>query len=90
MLRRLRSPPLNVFFTGLPTTASRRSLKPSSISLRFEPPDAIAPGKMRRADRGGELQVLADGQMLVERVLLRDVTDVALELRRGLGKATDR
>src|SRR3954470_21502968 len=34
---------------------------------------------MRRADRGGELEVLADGEVLVERVFLRDVTDVALE-----------
>ena len=35
---------------------------------------------MRRTNRGGELQVLADGQMLIERVLLRNVTDVALQL----------
>ena len=35
---------------------------------------------MRRANRGRELQVLADGQVLVERVFLRDVTDVALEV----------
>src|SRR6059058_2873020 len=34
---------------------------------------------MRRANRRGELEVLADGEMLVERVFLRDVTDVALE-----------
>ena len=46
----------------------------------FEPAGAIASRKMRRANRGGELQVLADRQMLIERVLLRDVTDVALEL----------
>src|SRR4029077_17628089 len=30
---RFSSPPLNVFFSGMPTTASRRSLKPSSISF---------------------------------------------------------
>src|ERR1043166_3744357 len=35
---------------------------------------------MRGADRGRELEVLADGEMLVERVFRRDVTDVALEL----------
>ena len=35
---------------------------------------------MRRANRGGELQILADGEVLIERVLLRNVTDVALEL----------
>src|SRR5215467_4362208 len=35
---------------------------------------------MRGANRSGELQILADGQMLIERVLLRDITDVALEL----------
>src|SRR5438067_9452516 len=34
---------------------------------------------MRGANGRGELQVLADGQMLIERVFLRDVTDVALE-----------
>ena len=35
---------------------------------------------MRGADRRRELEVLADGEMLVERVFLRNVTDVALEL----------
>ena len=79
MLSRLRSPPLSVFFTGLPTMLSRRSLKPSSSSLRVEPPRAIAPREMRRADGGGELQVFLDRQVLVEGVLLRDVADVALE-----------
>src|SRR3954468_10452948 len=35
---------------------------------------------MRRADGRSEFEVLANGQMLVERVFLRDVTDVAFEL----------
>ena len=35
---------------------------------------------MRRANRGGELQIFADGQVFIERVFLRNVTDVALEL----------
>src|SRR5438477_6604269 len=35
---------------------------------------------MRRANRGRELQILADGQVFIERVLLRNVTDVTLEL----------
>src|SRR4051794_34039603 len=35
---------------------------------------------MRRTNRGRELEVLRDGQIFVERVLLRDVTDVAFEL----------
>src|SRR5437764_546136 len=35
---------------------------------------------MRRANRGRELQIFADGQVLIESVFLRDVTDVALEL----------
>src|SRR5437879_8896780 len=35
---------------------------------------------MRRANRGRELQIFADGQMFIERILLRDVTDVTLEL----------
>src|SRR5450631_4844329 len=34
---------------------------------------------MRRANRRGELQVLSNRKMLVESILLRDVTDVALE-----------
>ncbi len=80
MLSRLRSPPLNVFFTALPTTASRRSPSPSSTSL---------PSRRRirsRRDRCGariaaaKLKILPDGQVLVEGVFLRDVTDVALEL----------
>src|SRR6266404_7448207 len=35
---------------------------------------------MRRTNRGRELQILADGQMLVERVFLRNVADVFFEL----------
>src|SRR6476661_5568125 len=35
---------------------------------------------MRRANRGRELQILADGQVFIERVLLRNVTDVTLQL----------
>src|SRR5207237_1711617 len=35
---------------------------------------------MGRANRGRELQILADGQVFIERVLLRNVTDVTLEL----------
>src|SRR4051794_23710647 len=35
---------------------------------------------MRRANRSRELQIFADGQVLVESVLLRDVTDIAPEL----------
>src|SRR2546430_10400742 len=35
---------------------------------------------MRRANRGRELQIFADGQMFIERILLRNVTDVTLEL----------
>ncbi len=46
----------------------------------FEPAHAIASRKMRRTNRGRELQVLANGQVLVERVFLRNVTDVTLEL----------
>ena len=45
----------------------------------FEPPSPIAPRKVRGADGRGELEVFADGQVLIERVVLRDVTDVALE-----------
>ena len=56
MLSRLRSPPLSVFFTGLPTMLSRRSLRPSSISFALHPPGAIAPRKMRRADGRRELR----------------------------------
>src|SRR6266849_2581278 len=35
---------------------------------------------MRRANRGSELQVLTNREMLIEGVLLRDVADVAFEL----------
>ena len=90
MLSRFRSPPLSVFLTGLPTMLSRRSLKPSSISLPSSRRVRSRRDKMRRANRGGELQVLADGEMLIERVLLRDVTDVALELVEISDKATGR
>ena len=56
----------------------------------FEPAGEIAAGKMRRADRGGELQVLADREVLIERVFLRDVTDVALEQVEVFDKAAGR
>ena len=58
---------------------SRRSLRPSSINFAFEPPRPVAPREMRRANRGRELEVFADRQMLVEGVLLRDVTEVTFE-----------
>src|SRR5205085_6723168 len=35
---------------------------------------------MGRANRGRELQIFADGQVFIELVLLRNVTDVTLEL----------
>ena len=35
---------------------------------------------MRRANRGRELQILADGQVLIERVFLRNVADVFFEI----------
>src|SRR5216110_3242911 len=54
--------------------------KPELDQFSFESPAKIATGKVRGADRRRELEVLADGEMLVERVFLRDVTDVALEL----------
>ena len=79
MLSRFRSPPLSVFLTGLPTMLSRRSFNPSSISLPSSRRVRSRPRKVRRANGGGELQVLADREVLVERVFLRDVTDVALE-----------
>ncbi len=79
MLSRFRSPPLSVFLTGLPTMLSRRSFSPSSISFPSSRRVRSRPGEMRRANGRRELQVLADGEVLVERVLLRDVADVALK-----------
>ena len=46
----------------------------------LQPARPIARGKVRGAHRGGKLQILADGQIFVERILLRDVTDVAFEV----------
>ena len=80
MLSRLRSPPLSVFLTAVPTTASRRSLKPSSTNFPSRRRDRSRRDKCGRANRGRELQIFADGQMFIERVLLRNVTDVALQL----------
>src|SRR4051794_28930071 len=34
---------------------------------------------MRRTDRGREIQVLANSKVLIEGILLRDITDVALQ-----------
>ena len=45
----------------------------------LQTPGAIAPRQVRRANRRRKLQIFADGQMFVERVLLRHVTDVALQ-----------
>ena len=79
MLRRLRSPPLSVFFTGLPTMLSRRSLRPSSINLPSSRRVRSRAREVRGADRGRELEIFPDRQVLVESVVLRDVTDVTLE-----------
>ncbi len=48
--------------------------------LRFQPSHAIPARQVRRTNRRRELQVFADGQVLIERVFLRDVADVSLEL----------
>ncbi len=58
--------------------------------LCLQAPGAIAPREVRGANRGGKLQVLPDGQMFVERVVLRNVTDVALERVEVRDKATGR
>ena len=56
----------------------------------FEAPRAVAPREMRRTDGGGELQVFADREVLVERVVLRDVADVTLERVEIVDRAADR
>ena len=45
----------------------------------FEAPRPVASREVRGANRGGELQILPDRQVFIEGVVLRDVTDVALE-----------
>ena len=45
----------------------------------LQTPGAIAPRQVRRANRRGKQQVFADGEMFVERVLLRHVTDVVFQ-----------
>src|SRR5277367_840108 len=70
MFRRLRSPPESVFFTALPTMLSRRSLRPSSVSLP----------SMRRARSRRETHVFLDRQVVVERIILRDVAHEPLEV----------
>ena len=47
--------------------------------LCLQTPGAIASRQVRRADLRRKLQILADGEMLVEGVLLRHVTDIVLE-----------
>ena len=47
--------------------------------LCLQTPGAIASRQVRGANRRRKLEVLADGEMFVERVLLRHVTDVVLE-----------
>ena len=74
MLSRFRSPPLSVFFTGLPTMLSRRSLRPSSISLPSRRRVRSRAREVRGADRGGELEIFPDRQVLVESVVLRNVS----------------
>ncbi len=45
----------------------------------FEAPRPVAPREVRGANRGGKLEVFPDRQVLVEGVVLRNVTDVTLE-----------
>src|SRR5262249_42790167 len=48
--------------------------------FRFQPSHPVSPGKMRRTNRGSELQIFTNSQLFVEGVFLRDVTNVFLEL----------
>jgi hypothetical protein len=85
----LRSPPESVFFTAVPTTLARRSLRPSSVSL-----PSMRRARSRRERCGarwrGEAHVFLDGQVIVEGVVLRDVGDEALELFVVARRATGR
>ena len=80
MLSRLRSPPLSVFLTA----ASHYRVAPFAQTeldqFSFQATRPVASRQMGRANRGCELQIFADGQVFIERVLLRNVTDVTLEL----------
>ena len=80
MLSRLRSPPLERFLDRAADDAVAPFAQAELDQFAFEPPRAIASRKMRGADRGREMQIFADRQVLIERVVLRDVADVALEL----------
>ena len=80
MLSRLRSPPLSVFFTGAADHAVAPFAQTEFDQLALEAPSAIAAGKVRGTNGGGEFQIFVDGQVFIEGVVLRDVADVALEL----------
>ena len=79
MLRRFRSPPLNVLLLRAAHYCVAAFAETELDQLCLQTPGAIAPRQVRRANRRRKLQVLADGEMLVESVLLRHVTDVVLE-----------
>ena len=79
MLRRFRSPPLERLLHRAADDAVAPLAQTELDQFSFQTPSAIAPREMRRTDRGGKLQVLANGQVLVEGIFLRDVTDVALQ-----------
>ena len=48
--------------------------------LAFDPPRAVAAAEMGGADGCGVVEIFLDGQVVVERVILRDVGDEAFEL----------
>src|SRR5205085_10088382 len=66
-------------FDRAPDDAVAALVQAELDELAFETSGQVAPGKVGSSDRGGELQIFANREVLIEGVFLGDVTDIALE-----------
>ena len=64
------------FLGGRADDGTPALIQPKLGEFSINAADALAPTQMRSADGGGEVEVFLDRQVLIERVVLRDVGDI--------------
>ena len=80
MLSRFRSPPAERLLDCGSHHRVASLAQPELDQFSFQPATSIASRQMRGANRRRELQIFADSQMLIEGIVLRNVTEIALQL----------
>ena len=67
------------FLGGRADDGTPAFIEPKLGKFPIDAADALAPTQMRSADGGGEVEVFLDRQVLIERIVLRDVGDIFSE-----------